>query len=551
MEAGDSSIVVVLLIVIAVGGLAAWVIWTSSQRQRRNKLGQMVPTPLPEARLSCIAGPRAGQEFVLRRKDVQIGRQPGSDIWLDEDLVSWQHARLAFTAGRYVLYDQDSTNGTWVNGQRIAQCVIRPGVDQIQIGPSVFVLKVVGQPVPTPSPLPMVTPPKAPVEQVYGFGDYERIETLGSGGAATVYKAISRRDGQVVAIKVLHQLDPYLRDKFKKEGDIGRLLRHPHILRVYGYGEDHGVLYIVMEFMDGGTVRDRLYPQQPLPIDQVITIAGQVCDALQYAHQMGVYHRDIKPENIFFSSAGQVKLGDFGIARLAQSVTRTASGWLIGTPPYMSYEQAKGHPIDGRSDIYSLGVVLYEMVTGRCPFMADDPLRIVDMHIRNHPVPPSRINPDVPPAVESVIMRALEKDRNRRFRTAEEMARALGYTEPMHAGEASVPQPVAAVVPQAPVYAQPSPWSGALRLVRAEGAVIPLTAGVTWLNRRNVNPRDLEISRKHARVVQRGGYYWIEDLGSSNGTFVNGLRIFSPQVLQPGDEIRLGQTVLRVEMGVL
>lgn len=547
MEAGDSSIVITLLIVIVVGGLAAWVIWTSSRRQRREKPERTAYKPLPKARLSCIAGPRIGQEFVLRRKDVQIGRKPGSDIWLDEDLVSWQHAWLAFTDGQYVLYDQDSTNGTWVNGQRVAQCVIRPGLDQIRVGPSVFVLKIAGQPVPTPSPLPMVTPQKAPVEQVYDFGDYERIATMGRGGAATVYKAISRRDGQMVAIKVLHQLDPYLRAKFKKEGDIGRVLRHPHILRVYGYGESHGVLYIVMDFMDGGTVRDRLYPEQSLPLDQVIIITGQVCDALQYAHQMGVYHRDIKPENIFFSSSGQVKLGDFGIARLARAVTRTASGWLIGTPAYMSYEQAKGHPIDGRSDIYSLGVVLYEMVTGRCPFMADDPLRIVDMHIRDGPVPPGRINPAVPSAVESVIMRALEKDRNRRFRTAEEMARALGYTGPMHAGEAPVPQPAAVAVPQAPVYVQPLPWSGALRLVRTDGMVVPLADRVTWLNRRDVNPNDLEISRQHARVVQRGGYHWIEDVGSSNGTFVNGLRIFSPQVLQPGDEIRLGQTVLQVE----
>ncbi len=514
----------------------------------------------PTARLACIGGPRTGQELVLRGKQVHIGRSPECDIRLDDDLVSWKHALLAFTDGQYVLYDQDSTNGTWVNGQRIAQCVIRPGEDQIQIGPSIFVLKVVGQPVPTPSPLPMVTPPKAPVERVYDFGDYERIETLGGGGAAVVYKAISRRDGQVVAVKVLRQYDPYLRDKFEKEAkEIPRLLRHPHTVRVYGGGESNGVLYLVMEFMDGGTLRERMYPGQSLAPDQVVIIAGQVCDALQYAHQMGVYHRDIKPENILFSSDGRVKLGDFGIARLAQSVTRTASGWLLGTPAYMSYEQAKGHRIDGRSDLYSLGVVLYEMVTGRCPFMADDLLAIVDMHIKDYPIPPSRISPGVPPAIESVIMRALEKDRNRRFRTAEEMARALGYTAPMHGGEVAPVSAVAAAPAAAPPY-QPAPavapppslslsvpMPGALRLVRMDGAVISPGAGTTSLNRRDVNSGDLEISRGHARVVQRGGYYWIEDIGSANGTFVNGLRIFSPQVLRPGDQIQLGRTVLQVE----
>jgi serine/threonine protein kinase len=507
---------------------------------------------LPTAHMACIGGPRAGQELLLKDKQVYIGRSPECDIRLDDDLVSWKHALLSFTNGQYVLYDQDSTNGTWVNGQRIAQCLIRPAVDQIQIGPSIFILRIAGQPMPTPSPLPMVTPPKAPVEQVHGFGDYERIETLGGGGAAVVYKAISRQDGQVVAIKVLQHTDPYLRDKFQKEGqEIAKLLRHPNIVLVYGGGESNGVLYLVMEFMDSGTLRDRLCPGQPLAMGDVITIAGQVCDALNYAHQMGVYHRDIKPENIFFSSDGQVKLGDFGIARLARAVTRTTSGWLIGTPAYISYEQAKGHEIDGRSDLYSLGVVLYEMVTGHRPFVADHPLAVVDKHIQEYPVPPTRINPDVPAAIESVIMRALDKDRSRRFRTADEMARALGYTAPMHGGEVGPASAVVFTSPPVPLARRPRPAhvSDTLRLVRTDGAVISLRAETSPLNRRDVNPGDLEISRQHARLVRRGGYYWIEDLGSANGTFVNNLRIFSPQVLKPGDEIRLGCTMLRVVQG--
>jgi len=508
----------------------------------------------PTARLACIGGPGAGQELVLKGDQVHIGRSPECDIRLDHDLVSWEHAILTFSNKQYMLYDQESTNGTWVNGQRIAQYAIRPGVDQIQIGPSIFVLKAAGQPATTPSPLPMTTPPKAPVEQVHAFGDYERIATLGTGGAATVYKAISRQDGQVVAVKVLHQSDPYLRDKFKKEGEIGQVLRHPHILRVYGYGESRGLLYIVMEFVEGGTERDRMYPGRPLPIDEVITIAGQVCDALQYAHQMEVYHRDIKPDNIFITSNGKAKLGDFGIARLAQSVTRTGSGWLIGTPHYMSYEQAKGHDIDGRSDIYSLGIVLYEMVTGQCPFTADNPLAVVDKHIQEYPIPPSRINPDVPPKIEDVIMRALEKHRSQRFRTAVEMARALGYTAPMYSGEVS-PSAVVSAPTVAPQYRSdpattPQPYStsapSVLRLARIDdGELIHLGSGITPLNRRDVNSKDLEISREHARVVQRGGYYWIEDIGSANGTFVNGLRIFGPQVLKAGDKIRIGQTILR------
>lgn len=533
--------VTAILTLIIISCCVILAIWLSSQRQRGNI--RTTSKAFPRARLVCIKGPYAGQEFIIRKNNTRIGRKPQSDIRLDDDLVSWEHACLAYVRGQFILYDQDSTNGTWVNGQRIAQCVIRPGLDQIYIGSSVFILKVADQPIlPTPSPLPAVTPRRAPLEQqTHSIEDFEIIATLGSGGAATVYKAISKLNGQVVAIKVLRSFDPYLRDKFHKEGAIGQLLRHPHIVRIYGYGKNQDVYYIIMEFMDGGTLRDRLRPGYPLPFDQVVTIAGQICDALNYAHNMGIYHRDIKPENIFFSSDGTVKLGDFGIARIAQTVTQTSSGWLIGTPAYISYEQAKGYPVDGRSDLYSLGVVLYEMVTGRCPFMADDPLKVIDMHIRDYPIPPSRINPEVPPHIENVIMRALEKDRNKRFRTAEEMARALGYTAPMHTGEVSTPQPIAKTD-----YSVPQPVL--LQLVRADGMVIPLTSEITWLNRSNVNPNDLEISRRHARVIQRNGYYWLEDVGSSNGTFLNGLRIFTPQILQPGDEIRLGQTILKAEI---
>ncbi len=576
METGIAPAAVIFIAIISVASAALWM-WLSAPKKRRcpqchtvlpssasecpNCHAPVGPTtiyqPIPTAWIICVQGPGTMRPIVMKSKEIRIGRSPDSDIRLDSELVSWRHALISFSNGQYILYDQDSTNGTWVNGQRIAQAVLQPGRDQFQIGPYVFLLQLPGQPVPPPVPTRVPTPLPAPVERVYDFGEYERVATLGSGGAATVYKAISKRDGQVVAIKVLHHSDPYLRDKFKKEIELGRTLRHPHIVRVYGGGESQGVWYIVMEFMEGGTLRDRMYPGRPYPLDQVIAIAGQICDALQYAHQMGVYHRDIKPENIFFSTTEEVKLGDFGIARIAQSVTQTASGWLIGTPLYMSYEQAKGQPIDGRSDLYSLGVVLYELATGYCPFVAENPLVILDKHIQERPIPPSQINPNIPRYIEQAILRALEKDPTRRFQTAEEMARALGYTAPMHGGEAIQPMIAPPLPTGMPVTISPvatgavpapslPPQPRLLKLVRFDGIEIPLSGPVTVLNRRTVNPGDGEISREHARIVQRGGYYWIEDMGSTNGTFVNGLRIFSPQVLQPGDEIRLGQTKLVV-----
>jgi pSer/pThr/pTyr-binding forkhead associated (FHA) protein len=560
----------VALIAVVIAVVMGLLIWWLARRRICRQCGCLVPPGqtecsschaslhsnwtafqrFPTGRLAFIDGPRVGQELELRGKQVRIGRAPHSDVRLDDDLVSWEHAILSFSDGQYMLFDQDSTNGTWVNGQRVAQCVIQPGVDQIRIGPSVFVVKAADQRLPTPSPLPMSTPPKAPVERVYGFGDYERVATLGGGGASVVYKAISRRDGQTVAIKVLLRHDPYLRDKFQKEGkELARLLRHPHIVRVYGGGESRGMHYLVMEFMEGGTLRERLFPGRPLPPSQVVNIAGQVCDALQYAHRMGIYHRDIKPENVFFSSDGRCKLGDFGIARMAQSVTRTASGWLLGTPLYMSFEQAKGHPIDGRSDLYSLGVVLYEMVTGRCPFVAEGPLVVVDKHIQEQPVPPSHFNPHVPAHIEQAIMRALEKDRDQRFSTAGEIARALGYARPMHEGERARVSSLAIGRRAARLRGKPRPFArfGALQLVREDGTAIPLRGKTTALNRGTVNPGDLEISRTHARVAKRAGHYWVVDIGSSNGTFVNGLRIFGPQVLRVGDQVQVGRTVLRVE----
>lgn len=542
-------------IVISIAAIIAFLIWFFSRREVKcAQCGQPLISGqkecpfchapvsanvtfsprFPTARLVIIEGPQSGQEYKINEKEVHIGRSPDCDIRLENNLVSWQHAILTFEDNQYILYDQDSTNGTWVNGRRIAQSVIHPGDDQIQIGPSVFSLAIADGQAKQPSLKPIAKVQEEPKIKVHDFGNYKQIETLGRGGASIVYKAVSKQDGETVAIKVLKDPDPYIRDKFRKEGqEIAQMLRHPRIVRVYGGGESQGVLYLVMELMEGKTLRERL-KGNPLPLSQAISITGQMCEALGYAHSMGIYHRDIKPENIFFSSPSsneEAKLGDFGIARMAQSVTRTASGWLLGTPPYMSYEQAKGHQIDGRSDIYSLGVVLYEMTTGRCPFMAEDPLAIVDKHIKEYPTSPRNINSNLPSYVEDVIMRALEKDRRQRFQSANEMAQALGYNGATYSKKNLQPD-------YAPLQD--------IQLVRSDGVVIPLKSDVTPLNRKNVNPNDLEISRQHAHVVKREGHYWIEDLGSANGTFVNDLRVFRPEVLQPGDEIRLGQTTLQV-----
>lgn len=554
MSEGDLTILVMVVLAVT-AGLVIWALRRSTPAQRLppsisesqpavKSVLQTMFGALPTARLQCIEGPGQGQVFEIRGKQIRIGRAQECEIRIDDPLVSWNHALLGYDGKtqQYVLYDQDSTNGTWVNNQRIAQHPISLGADQIRIGPAVFVLRQADQPAPTPTPLPLQTIAPATAERVYPIRDYEILEMLGPGGSSVVYKARSLRDNQTVAIKVLTQSDPYMFSKFKSEGEvIPKMLHHPHILHVYGLGEipQRRQPYIVMEYIPGGTLRDRMRPGVPVPLDVAIRVAGQVCDALQYAHRKGVYHRDLKPENIFFAEESHVKLGDFGIARLAQSVTRTSSGYLLGTPLYMSYEQARGMPdIDGRTDLYALGVVMYEMVTGYSPFRADTPLATVDRHLKDWPPHPRQIVSHVPEDIDSVIMQALQKDRNRRFQTAEEMARALGYTAPMHGDGA---RGTTAQVPQSQRHSAAQLW-----LVRSDQSAVALTPQGVKLGRAVLDPHDDNISRQHAEIIYRDGVYWLEDSSSTNGTFVNGQRIFSPHALHNGDRVQLGSTILQV-----
>ena len=506
------------------------------------------PSPPPEQApyLAAIAGPLRGQNVPISSSYFTVGRSSDNELRIDGHLVSRQHALIVRQDGRNVLYDRESTNGTWVDGRRIAQHVLQPG-EQIQVGPAVFVFQQAGaevepQPVrPVEVPRILTPSPEAVAQRVHALSEYSLGPIPGgSGGVARVYKGVSRRDGSVVAVKVLYQTDPYLRAKFEQEGrKIGLLLRHPHIAEVYHYGQsDEGTFYILMEYVENGALRQRIRPRG-MPLDEVIRITGEVCDALHYAHSQRVIHRDIKPENILLSAEEEVKLVDFGIAKLIGERTVTQDGLLIGTPLYMSYEQAKGRPVDQRSDIYALGIVLYEMLTGQVPFTGQ-PLTVVHKHLTEAPTPPSKLNDNIPTKIEQVVMRAMEKDINKRFRTVEEMARALGYTAPF-----SLPKPSVAKPPAYPAAPRRQAAAPGLVVVHT-GQTLPLTGNVTILHRQDINPMDRLISRDHARIVRRGANLWLEDMGSTNGTNLNGQRLFEPALLRAGDEISLGTSVLRV-----
>lgn len=251
---------------------------------------------------------------------------------------------------------------------------------------------------------------------------------------AEVYKAYHPGLDRYVAIKVLH---PFLAEeddfltRFQREARSVATFRHPNIVQVYDfdYDPESNSYYMVMEFVDGPNLKTRLRELgeagELMPLEEAVHIALSVADALDYAHRHGMVHRDIKPANIMLTSTGQVILSDFGIARMVNTTTLTASGAMVGTPAYMAPEQGLGKVGDKRSDIYSLGVVLYQMVTGKLPFDADTPLGIVLKHINAPLTPPTLLNPDLPPGIEAVITRALAKDPDQRYQSAADFAADL------------------------------------------------------------------------------------------------------------------------------
>jgi serine/threonine protein kinase len=263
------------------------------------------------------------------------------------------------------------------------------------------------------------------------LGKYRIVENLGSGGMAEVYKAYHPGLDRYVAIKVLHS---FLADeegfltRFQREAKIVATFRHPNIVQVYDFEFDteSNSYYMVMEFVDGPTLKEVLrkiaHSGELLPLEEATRIVIAIANALDYAHKKGMVHRDIKPGNVILAQSGQIILTDFGIARMINTSTLTASGAMVGTPAYMAPEQGMGHAGDERADIYSLGAVLYQLVTGNLPFDADTPLGTVLKHINSPLTPPTSHNPDLSPNIEAVIVRALAKDPINRYQTAHELA---------------------------------------------------------------------------------------------------------------------------------
>jgi serine/threonine-protein kinase len=254
-------------------------------------------------------------------------------------------------------------------------------------------------------------------------GRYRIQRKLGAGGMADVYLAEDQELGRRVAIKILngrHANDDQFIERFRREAKNAAALNHPNIVSIYDRGEAEDTYYIAMEYLDGRTLKELIVSRGAAPMNVAIEYARQILSALRFAHRHGIVHRDIKPHNVLVDGEGRVKVTDFGIARAGTS-QMTETGSIVGTAQYLSPEQAKGGEVDPRSDLYSLGVVLYELLTGKTPFDGETPVEIAMKHLSTAPKPPSKLRPDIPRELDMVVLRALAKNPDERYQSADEM----------------------------------------------------------------------------------------------------------------------------------
>ncbi len=263
-----------------------------------------------------------------------------------------------------------------------------------------------------------------------------RLESeIGHGGVATVYRAVDTTLDRSVAIKILNPEwteDPEAVARFRREAHAAAKLNHPHIIQIFDTGEADGIYYIVMEYLPEPDLKRIIREYAPLPARKVIQVVQQCCQALAYAHSRGIVHRDVKPQNILFTDEGDAKLSDFGIAAVAGDDALTSSGMVLATAHYMSPEQAQGKPVGPQSDLYSLGCVMYEALTGQTPFTGDTPAQIAACHVRQRPPSPRTLNANVLPSEEYLLNKAMAKDPARRYRSAHQM---LADLEKLAAGQ--------------------------------------------------------------------------------------------------------------------
>lgn len=395
---------------------------------------------------------------------------------------------------------------------------------------------------------------------------YEILEQLGGGGMAIIYKGRDTFLNRLVTIKVLRPeftSDEDFVKRFRREAQAVASLSHPNIVSIYDVGREEEIHYLVMEYVEGDNLKNLIRAEGVLPPEQAAEIALQVSDALQHAHDNNIVHRDVKPQNILITRGGRAKLTDFGIARGATAATLTQTDTIVGSVHYLSPEQARGETAGPRSDLYSLGVVLYEMVTGALPFMGDTPIAVALKHIQEEPARPSGINPAVSPGLEKIIARAMAKAPAERPASAREMAAELQkFSLPGSAPMVNAPVPdefatrVIPAVSPAPEISQPPeiirgekkkrPWwfwtaAALLGLLVFGAGAFQLYMNVPVVKMPSVEGKTIDEAK---RILQKEGFKNIVENRSTHPTVTLG-RVIS-QDPQPETEVRVTRNVILV-----
>ena len=376
------------------------------------------------------------------------------------------------------------------------------------------------------------------------WGRFQIGEERGRGGMAVVYKADDHVLQRTVALKVLLPVlasNQEFTQRFRREAITAANLRHPNIVVIYDVGAHEDYQYIVMEYLEGPTLQQEIQQKGAMPLTRVMPILAQLTDALDYAHQQGLVHRDIKPANVIIGAQDHVTLTDFGLVKAAGSSKITGEGVAIGTLKYMSPEQAVGKELDYRSDIYSLGVVVYEMLTGEAPFSGNTPYQTLHELIYEPPPPLSRFNPQVDSEVDQVIFKALAKEPDKRFGKASEFAQALAAVTGLGVPMDQVGQ------------TERLRREIVLRLIASDGREFPVYRGKVMVGRDTGNDIILpvrQVSRQHFCIHCGAQECSVVDQGSTNGTFINGVRIPPKKrwPLHPEDVIKIGPVQLLVAL---
>jgi serine/threonine protein kinase len=365
------------------------------------------------------------------------------------------------------------------------------------------------------------------------WGRFQILEERGRGGMAAVFKAHDCILQRTVALKVLlprMAANQEFTERFRREAITAANLRHPNIVTIYDVGCHDQFQYIVMEYLAGPTLQREIQRSGPLQATRILHILAQLAGALDYAHKQGLVHRDVKPANIILGPGDHATLTDFGLVKAARRSTLTGEGITMGTLRYMPPEQAMGRELDARADVYSLGVVVYEMLVGETPFSGTTPYGMLHSVIYEAPPPLLQRNSSIAPGVESAVFRALSKDANKRFGTASEFAQAVA----------------AAVGTRADMVDTTDVLHEALLiLATADGRKYPIHRSGATIGRDTDNDIVLayrQVSRRHAQIECTQSSCTIRDLGSTNGTFVNGRRLAPRErhPLMPGNELRMG-----------